>query len=50
MFLEPHSQIVAKELVVGVEMDLAMEKLRLIGEVNMVTQGNCISENGRGGE
>jgi len=50
MFLEPLSQIVAKEAVGAVKMDLSVEKLRSIAEENSIAQGNCVKKNGGGGE
>ena len=44
MFLEPLSQIVAKELVGAVEMDLSVEKVRLIRDIDPVVQGNRVGE------
>ena len=38
MFLEPHSQIVAKEVVRAMEMDMSVEKVRLIGKANRVSE------------
>lgn len=46
MFLEPHSQIVAKEVVLAVKMDLSIEKVRSIGEADSVAEGNRISKLG----
>jgi hypothetical protein len=50
MFLEPLSQIVAKELVGAVKMDLSVEKLRSIAEGNPISQGNRVKKYGEGGE
>ena len=50
MFLEPHSQIVPKELVGAVEMDLSVEKVCSIWGVDPVVQGYCSSEIGLSGE
>lgn len=47
MFLEPHSQIVAKEVVKAVKMDLSVEKLGSIAEGKSIAQANCVGELGR---
>ena len=50
MFLEPLSQIVAKELVGTVEMGFSEEKIRRIGNNDVVMSGNCFSERGPSSE
>lgn len=44
MFLEPDSQIVAKEVVGAVEMDLSVEKLRSNTKLTPIKQSNRISK------
>ncbi len=50
MFLEPVSQIVAKEAVGAMEMDDSMEKTRLIAEVKTIAKRDRIAENGQAGD
>ncbi len=50
MFLEPLSQIVAKEVVKAVKMDLSVEKLRSIAEGKPIAQANRVSKNGGAGQ
>ncbi|MEO8498776.1 MAG: hypothetical protein ABI614_27245 [Planctomycetota bacterium] len=50
MFLEPVSQIVTKEVVGAVEMNLSIEKLRSIKELNPIRLRNRVSGNDPRGE
>jgi hypothetical protein len=50
MFLEPVSQIVAKELVGAVEIDLSVEKTRSIAEANPVAERKRVIESGQPGK
>lgn len=45
MFLEPVSQIVSKEVVRTVEMNVSVAKTRLIAEVNTITAGTWVAKN-----
>ena len=45
VFLEPVSQIVAKEVVRTVEMDISVAKTRLIAEVNTIRAASWVAEN-----
>ena len=47
MFLEPVSQIVAKELVGAVEIDLSVEKTRSITEAKTVAERKRVDEYGQ---
>lgn len=50
MFLEPVSQIVGKDLVPTVKMDLSIEKVCLVGELNWITEIGSVSELGHARE
>lgn len=49
IFLEPVSQIVAKELVGAVEVDDSMEKTRLIAEVITIAEAKRVAQHGQFG-
>jgi hypothetical protein len=49
IFLEPVSQIVAKEVVGAVEVDDSMEKTRLIAEVITIAAANWVAQHGQFG-
>ena len=48
-FLEPLSQIVAKDLINTVKMDLWVDKVRLVAGLYPVIEGNRISQDGEAG-
>ena len=50
VFLEPVSQIVAKEVVGAVEMDDSMEKRRSIAEVITIAEAKWVAQTGQFGD
>ena len=50
VFLEPLSQIVAKDLVSAVKMDLSADKMQAIADFDRLKQGGGVKKNGVSGD